>query len=212
MRRLRRAVALPVALTGLVVLAGCGVPRDDAPRVVPAGQVDPRLLAQSSPTGTPSPTGSSAYDVAFVTPDDTLLLRRRPVSPGPALQQVAQLLDALATGPDDAEHDRGLSTALPSDARLRLTALANGNAVVAIEGGTKDADPRRLPLSVAQVVLTLTSHPDVDTVSITRDGRLVEAPVPGTGIVHRALTAADYQSLLARAATPSSTVTVRTAP
>jgi len=208
----RTALAFATALTGLVALAGCGVPRDDAPRVVAAGQIDPRLLAESSPTGTPNPAGSSFYQVAFVTADDELLRRRRPVAPGPAFQQVAQLLTALQAGPDDGEHDRGLSTALPSDARLRLASLASREAVVAIEGGTKDADPRRLPLSVAQVVLTLTSHPAVKAVVITRDGQLVEAPLPGGELIHRPLTAADYESLLAGRASPSPSVSARTAP
>ena len=199
----RTAVALVVALTGVVVAAGCGVPREDHPRAVPAGQVDPRLLLTPSPTGTPAATGSAAYEVAFVTPQNTLALTRRPVSQAPAVQQVSQLLAALAAGPDNAERAHGLSTALPSDVTLMLAALRQGEAVVAINGGAKDADPRRLPLSVAQVVLTLTSHPDVHAVRITSDGQPVEAPLPGGEVVDRALTAADYRSFLAGPARPS---------
>jgi Sporulation and spore germination len=206
MRSARRAVtALAVALTGLLVLAGCGVPRDSAPRAVPAGQVDPRLLAESSSTPAPSPTGGSTYRVAFVTPDNTLQLIPRRISPAPARQQVQQLLDTLATGPDSAEHAHGLSTALPSDAALALMDLQNGQAVVAINGGTKDPDARRLPLSVAQVVLTLTSHPAVHAVSIFSDGQPVEAPLADGLIAHRPLTAADYASLLTPRRTPSPT-------
>jgi hypothetical protein len=204
--RLRRGIGvLVVALTGLVVLAGCGIPRDDAPRVVPTGEIDPRLLAQPSPTQTPSPTGASAYQVAFVIGGNRLALTPRAVSPTPALQQVQQLLDTLAAGPDDAEHARGLSTALPPDARLTITALNQGEAVVAMDGVTKDADPHRLPLSVAQVVLTVTSHPDVHAVRITSDGQPVEPPLPGGYIVHGALRASDYASFLAPRATPSPT-------
>ena len=207
MRSHRRTdTALAGALAGLVVLAGCGVPRDAAPRALPAGQVDPRLLAEPSPTGTPKPTGRSAYEVAFVVGDDSLKLTRRPVAPGPAQQQVTQLLAALAAGPDDAEHAQGLSTALPSDATLRLTGLDHGEAAVEINGGAKDADPRRLPLSVAQVVLTVTSHPEVHAVRILSNGQPVEAPLPNGDIVHRALTARDYASLVAfRVTTPSTT-------
>jgi spore germination protein GerM len=118
---------------------------------------------------------------------------------------VQQLLIELARGPDDAEHAHGLSTALPSDATLTLAALDQGEAVVAINGGTKDADPRRLPLSVAQVVLTLTSHPDVRAVRITSDGQPVEAPLADGIVVNRPLTAADYRSFLAGRGTPSPT-------
>ena len=110
---------------------------------------------------------------------------------------MSQLLAALAMGPDNAERAHGLSTALPSDVTLMLAALRQGEAVVAINGGAKDADPRRLPLSVAQVVLTLTSHPDVHAVRITSDGQPVEAPLPSGEVVDRALTAADYTSFLA---------------
>jgi len=114
---------------GLTV-AGCGIPRDDRPRAVPAGQVDPRLLGTPSPTGTPAATGDSAFDVAFVTPENTLALTRRPVSPGPAVQQVAELLAALTAGPDNAEHAHGLSTALPSDVTLTLTARAGNRTLI----------------------------------------------------------------------------------
>ena len=205
MRWLRRAVgALPIALTGLVVLAGCGVPRDDAPRVVPAGQVDPRLLPQPSPTATPSPTGSSVFKVAFVVAGDRLKLTPRPVSPGSASEQVQQLLVDLASGPDDAEHAKGFSTTLRS-ATLTLMTLNDGEAVVTMNGASKDPDPRRLPLPVAQVVLTLTSHPAVHAVRIISDGEPVEAPILGGGIAHRPLTASDYASLLAPGATASPT-------
>jgi spore germination protein GerM len=125
-----------------------------------------------------------------------------------AEREAQQLLTALTAGPDEAEHGRGLSTALPSDVGLRVTALRDGVAVVAIEGGEPDADPRRLPLSVAQVVLTLTSMPGVDAVRLTRDGEFVQAPLATGELVSRALTAADYRSLLARGkgtASPSAT-------
>ena len=213
MRSVTRAVtALAVALTGLLVLAGCGVPRDSAPRAVPAGQVDPRLLAESSSTPTPSPTGGFTYRVAFVTPDDTLQLIPHRISPAPSRQQVQQLLDTLATGPDSAEHAHGLSTALPSDATLSLIDLTNGQAVVDIKAGTKDPDARRLPLSVAQVVLTLTSHPAVHAVSIFSDGQPVEAPLADGFIAHRPLTAADYRSFLAGGTGASGTRTPTASP
>ena len=204
--RWRVRTGLAGAMFGLVVLAGCGVPGDEAPRALSAGQVDPRLLAEPSPTSTPKPTGRSAYEVPFVIGDDSLKLTRSPVAPGPAPQQVTQLLAALAAGPDDAEHAQGLSTALPSDATLKLAGLDHGEAAVEINSGAKDSDPRRLPLSVAQVVLTVTSHPDVHAVRIFSNGQPVEAPLPNGDIVHRALTARDYASLVAfRATTPSPT-------
>jgi hypothetical protein len=201
--RVRRGlIAFAVTLTGLLALAGCGVPSDSVPRAVPAEQVDPRLLAAPSPTPTPTPTGASVYRVAFVTPDNTLQLIPRPIPPASALEQVQQLLAQLAAGPNDVEHARGLSTALPSDVTLTLSSLQQGEAIVAINGAT---DPRQPPLSVAQVVLTLTSHPDVRAVSLTSDGRPVEAPLADGFIAHRPLTARDYQSFLADARTPTAT-------
>ena len=58
---------------------------------------------------------------------------------------------------------------------------------------------------MAQVVLTLTSHPDVHSVSFTSDGQPVEAPLADGIIAHRPLTAADYASFLAPRAKPSPT-------
>jgi len=180
------------------LLAGCGVPRDDVPRAVPSGEVDPRLLgATASPSASSPPsTIDAVYRVAFVAADDRLALVPRAVSGTPVPRAAQDLLGALATGPDDAEHERGLSTALPSDVTLRVTALRGRVIEVAIEGGNADADARRLPLSVAQVVLTLTSLPQVDAVRLTRGGDPVQAPLPNGELASRALTAADYRPLL----------------
>ncbi len=204
--------ALAAALALLVPLgtAACGVPQDGAPRPLPAAQVDPRLRgsATSTPatTGTPTPTPSgsataeiaSTFEVAFVRADDALTLVLRPVQDGPSDRQAQELLAALEAGPDDAEHDRGLSTALPSGTVLRLEGLEAGIAVVALDGPA-DADPRRLPLSIAQVVLTLTSHRGIHAVQITSGGQPAEAPLPDGELVRRPLTASDYRSLLAAA-------------
>ena len=198
-----------LAAVGLVALlaAGCGVPRDAAPRPVSPGAVDPSLLGESaSPSPAPSTLAASTHRVAFVAAGDRLALVPRAVPAAPVPQEAQDLLAALMAGPDDGEHDNGLSTALPSDVVLRVTALRGDVAEVSIEGGEPDADPRRLPLSVAQVVLTLTSLPEVGTVRLTRDGAPLPAPLPNGELVSRALTAADYRSLLAgRAgtATPS---------
>ena len=52
-------------------------------------------------------------------------------------------------------------------------------------------------LAIAQVVMTLTSLPGVDSVQFVRDDETVEVPLPDGTLVRRPLTAADYSSLLA---------------
>jgi spore germination protein GerM len=202
------ALAAALALLVSAGTAGCGVPRDGAPRPLPAEQVDPRLRGSATATpataGTPTPTPSgsataestSTFEVAFVRSDDALTLVPRPVQDGPSDRQAQELLAALEAGPRDAEHDRGLSTALPSGTVLRLDGLEAGTAVVALDSPA-DADPRRLPLSIAQVVLTLTSHRGIHAVQIVSGGQPAEAPLPDGELVRRPLTASDYMTLLA---------------
>jgi spore germination protein GerM len=139
----------------------------------------------------------NAYEVALVTTDEHVVLVPRRVAGRSLRLELADLLTDLVAGPDQAEHARGFSTALSAGVRLRLTTVETAVAVVDIGGRDPDADPRRLPLSVAQIVLTVTSHPAVDAVGLTRDGVPIEAPLPGGQLVDRALTAEDYVVLLA---------------
>jgi hypothetical protein len=51
-------------------------------------------------------------------------------------------------------------------------------------------------LAVAQVVLTVTSVPGVDSVLVTRDGAPVELPLPGGALTSGPVTGRDYISLV----------------
>jgi spore germination protein GerM len=200
------ARAAGACIVVVATLAGCGIPKDEAPRPVPPEAVDPRLLGRAEPSATPTPSGSGALQVAFVTGDDTVVLVRRPVSSSPVPRQAQELLTALTGGPDAAELSDGLSTAVPADVALRVASVDAGVAVVVLEDASPDAGQRRLPLAVAQVVLTLTSHPAIAAVRFTSGGEPVEAPLPGGEAVKRPLTAADYRSLLATGSRPQPTL------
>jgi hypothetical protein len=80
---------------------------------------------------------------------------------------------------------------------MQVTALEDRVATVELSGESPDAVPERLPLAVAQVVLTATSLPSVEAVLLTRDGVPVEAPLPGGELSDRPLREGDYAGLLA---------------
>jgi spore germination protein GerM len=48
---------------------------------------------------------------------------------------------------------------------------------------------------VGQIVLTATSVPDVEAVLMTRDGALVQLPIPGGALTSAPVTAQDYAEL-----------------
>ena len=199
--RSARARGVAGIVVVVVSLAGCGIPRDDGPRAVPRGQVDPGLLTPA----TPAPSGgatttSSAFEVAFVSGGEDasaehLVLRRRPLTARGVQAQLGQLLAELVAGPRNDEQAEGLSTALPGGTVLTITGFARGVVDVDIAGDAPDGDPERLPLSVGQIVMTLTSHPAVTAVRLTRNGTVVEAPLPGGQLTAGPLTSAEYSEL-----------------
>nr|WP_269457336.1 GerMN domain-containing protein [Pedococcus dokdonensis] len=113
---------------------------------------------------------------------------------------VTEVLAQLAAGPAEPDRSAGLSTALGPDATVRLVGLEGQVARVDIVAGDQQPAPSRVPLAVAQIVLTVTSVPGVAMVLVTSDGSPVELPLPGGALTGAPVTAQDYASLLERPA------------
>jgi spore germination protein GerM len=109
---------------------------------------------------------------------------------------VSAVLERLAAGPTNQERASGLSTALGPDVRITLGGLQGRRASIDIDAGTQLPSAGRVPLAVGQIVLSVTSIPEVDTVVLTRDGRPIEAPLPGGALAPGPVAAADYAELL----------------
>jgi spore germination protein GerM len=186
----------------LVALAlaagGCGVPVQDDPTPVAAGQL-PYGLGSTAPTTTPEPTteptGESPH-VYFVSPQETLVARPRGVSGDTVARRLGALLASLQAGPSADDVLLQLGSALSPGITLQVTGVVDGTATVDIAGTGDLPTGRGSRLASGQIVLTATSVLGVDSVLLTRNGDKVEALLPNGELTDAPLTAGDYAILL----------------
>ncbi|MGA8978599.1 MAG: GerMN domain-containing protein [Pedococcus sp.] len=181
-------------LVGTSVLGGCGVPTRTSAEVITAVPYDlGRGPADPGPT---SRVSSSATSTIWWVRDDLLVpVPAAPEAPS-TLATARAAIDRLAGGPTESDRGRGLSTALGPDVRLSVAVTSSGRATVDIGSGDQAPSAGQLPLAVGQLVLTLTSIPGIDDVTLTAAGEPVEAPLPGGVLTGRPLTARDYAYLV----------------
>lgn len=199
-----RCVLLAVGCALLFGAAGaCGVPRDDTPRVVPAGEVPYGLLdrvrepsAHAEVVG-PEVTSPSVY---FVDADDRLVAVPLLVHDAGAGVVAGTVLQALAEGPTPDQRSQGLSSSLGPGVALELVEIDDGTARVDVSADVREPAAERLPIIAAEIVLSLTSVEGVDAVLLERAGKAVPAPLPGGSLRDGPVTSADYTSMLAPAA------------
>ena len=181
-------------------LAGCGLPDDRRSRVVDESAVPYHLLDPGEPTHDTPHAGAAVPRqrpiVFWLSRDDVLT----PSDPGLTCDDtptavVDAVLAALVAAPTSSERDAGLSSAIPSSARLTLVRITDGVAEVDLDPVTI-ADAERLPLAVGQVVLSVTSAPGVDAVRLVTSGQPVGLPLPSGALATRGVTPEDYAALL----------------
>jgi hypothetical protein len=183
------AIALVVA-TGLALAAGCGVPVDDQPREIDApGAPYPPFGA-----GTPlAPGAGPVREPLCLVRDDRLVRVARPVPGWPTIE--TQLRDLLA-GPQPAERDDGLTSALPGTMAVTGIRISRGRVDLEVENPPDGAGRSDQVLAYGQIVCTLTTRPDVTGVAFTQDGRPVGVPRADGSLTSDPLGAADYASLI----------------
>lgn len=182
------------ALAVLTVLTGCGVPTGGEPSTIAATDV-PYGLATPSPTPTPTAPPEAKVDasrVHWVSAADTLVPRVREVVGTTRRERLAYLLEQLASGPTGDERDEQLSTALPPEVRLSVTRLDGGTATIGLDEFAEAPAGVSGRRAVAQIVLTATSVPGVQSVLLELAGEPIEAPLPAGELTARPLTAQDY--------------------
>jgi len=200
--RAHRALALACLAGAVAAVAGCGAPGGGETRPLPPAEVPYGLL---SPTETAAPTtpapaaATSGARLYFVDGDRLLAPVPLPSPTGSTRDAVEAVLEQLAAGPSEAQRDQGLSNALGPEARLRLVDVQGGTARVEVSSSLPDPAPDRLPLGVGQVVLSVTSVPDVRAVQLVRDGTPLDVPRPGGARTSSPVTAQDYAALTAQA-------------
>ncbi|PWU48403.1 hypothetical protein DLJ47_28390 [Micromonospora sp. S4605] len=186
MRPGRRAAALA---TLILLLAGCGVPVEDAPRTVPA----PRGPFPSAASGeATSPAGRVAEVLCFVRDDRLVPVERRLDAAPTADAQLAHLL----AGPSAAERDRGLTSSLPGAVGGAAVRIAGTHAEVEVDAVDDEAGRSDEVLAFGQLVCTLTARADVETVSFLRRGQPLGVPRADGSLSRQPLSAADYTDLI----------------
>jgi spore germination protein GerM len=197
-------IGLCAAAAAVAMVAGCGVPTGGEPSTIAPSDVPYGLGAPSpAPPPTSSPEANvDASRVHWLTARDTLVPRVREVSGTSRRDRLASLLEQLAAGPTRDERDEQLSTALPPEVRLRVTGLDDGTATIdldAVAEASAGVSGRR---AVAQIVLTATSVPGVESVLLELAGEPIEAPLPAGELTDAPLTEQDYAAFTAAAAPP----------
>jgi hypothetical protein len=166
-----RAAGTALLLLLAVLLAGCGVPRDEAPRALDRDAAPFRLF-EDAPS--PAPAGDVVVELWLVRGDRIVPSRRALQQPG----SPQQVLRALFAGLTEEERAAGLSTAIPATIELTGVEVNEGIAVVTLQGVNEQVQV----LAFAQIVATLDGRPEVMAVRF-RDAER-DLPVPrGDGSV-----------------------------
>ena len=181
---MRRVAAVSV----LLLISGCGVPRASNVSEIPISEL-PLELNQQPTTSTTSTTvaeGASAkesqqpasevlsepVELYYISNDRLVATTQSIVSPA----TFSQVLAALIAGPPTGDNGRGLRSALPSELNAEIEiskGVAQINTTSEFLNGLSPIDQR---LAIAQLVLTFTRRPGVGQVTFTVDGQSVAVP------------------------------------
>lgn len=197
----------------LAATCACGPPTSGV-KDIDESQVPYNLLTDpaGSPPSTPSHPMRSHPALHWVD-GDKLVVIPSSVSCRPADRQLLdELLAELVQGPGEEARDDGLSTAITPDTVLTVRDVDSGTVVLDLIAPSQiSAD--RLPLAIGQIVLTVASAGDVDSVVLTNEGDPVEVPLPGGALTSDSLSAEDYAALVrTRGETRNGSVLPRSSP
>ncbi|MFJ8577855.1 GerMN domain-containing protein [Micromonospora sp. NPDC093277] len=185
---IRRVLIVAVAA---LLLTGCGVPVDDAPRRA-AGRPGPFNSTASG--GADSNAGRANESLCFVREDRLGTVVRRV----DYLPDVDTHLRHLLAGPGNTERDAGFISALTGTASVAGARLSGGVAEVEVGGAGDETGRSDQILAFGQIVCTLTSRADVHGVTFRRDGQPLDVPRADGSLSRLPLTAIDYAPLIGR--------------
>lgn len=174
-------------VTGAVLLTGCGIPQDDAPRALDPDAAPFRLF-ESAPA---APEGDGRVALYFVR-DDQVVLQTRPVEES---TDIRSLLDLLLEGPTPEQVAEGTRSAIPTSLKVVDVQVGpRGVAVVTLDGG--DTQVGTSPLGFAQIVATLTAPGRAKAVRFRLDGEDLPVPRGDGSLTSDPLDRDDYAELL----------------
>lgn len=179
------------ALLVLAVTAGCAVgAEDDAHRVdltVAAGVLD-------GPAAATGEHGADTVALSVYLVRDNRLVHVTREAP-PAESQVAAVVTAAVTGPSAAEASAGMWSAIPPATSVRAVQVSNGLARIDLSSDLAAIGGRDEILAVAQIVLSVTSLPEADSVTFLLEGAATSVPRPDGVLAAGPFTAGDYVEL-----------------
>ena len=177
---MRRAIVLGLVALAATAVAGCGVPVDQSPTVLPRQGVPFGLLDQSAASTTTTSPGNSPVEVTvqifLLSPNGHLVAVTRDV-PFPA--PMTAVLGALVDGPTDAEAANALQGAVPAQTTVVSATVSNGVATIDLGGTFSQLVGQNEIDAVAQVVFTATALAGVTQVAFELDGQAVAVPTAG---------------------------------
>ena len=190
-RRATAGVAGAAGLLVLGVLAGCGVGPEDGATRLPDAEVPFDLLVRSETT-VPAPDPAAEVAALYFVDGDRLEPVFREVAEDASPEDV---LLALADGPTSAEARRGLTSAVPEATSIVGVTVSRGVATVDLAPSTSEVRGDDQPLSVAQVVFTLTARPGIGRVAFTIDGEVSDVPDGSGALTGDAVAREDYAAV-----------------
>ncbi len=188
------------------LLSSCGLPDRGVSRVEDS-TVPYRLLesAGPAPSGAPSTVGPGDPTpfVFWLDASEQLVPTAADAScEQPSDVQVMRVLDALSAGLTEQDLTVGRTSALSQPGGLTLVRLEGATALVEM-GPQLQTSADRLPLAVAQVVLSVTSASGVGSVAFVSDDEPVQVPLPGGALTRGPVTTTDYAGLVVDTEAPS---------
>ena len=177
-------------LACVMVLAGCSIQPDASPNDLPAERAD---VFGDPATGDEAAGTNRIYLLAPADPEAAQRIRsvQRDVPTAPA-----SVLASLFAGPNAAERDQLLDTAIPADVELLAARPVGPVLTVDLNDVFDELTPDGLRLAVAQIVSTATDIEGVESVQLRIEGQPRVWPLGNGELTDRPLTRYDYPGLV----------------
>lgn len=151
-------------LTATIAVSGCAIREDPAPRAIPEEE---RAAFGEIATGDAAEGGGRIYLLSPVAPDAQTQLRAVPrIEPA----NPEELLTSLVAGPNEAESERGLSSAIPSDLEILAARTVGTRLTIDINDALDELSDEGLRQALAQIVATAVAIDQVQLVRLRVDG------------------------------------------
>ncbi len=186
---MRRAFSSMIAAA--LLFAGCSIQPDASPNDLPAERAE---VFGDVETGDEAAGSNRIYLLAPTDPEEAPRIRsvQRAVPTTPQ-----SILASLFAGPNAAERDTLLDTAIPADVELLADPRPVGEVLTLdLNDAFDELTPDGLRLAVAQIVSTATDINGVESVQLRIDGEPRVWPLGNGELTDRPLTRFDYPGLV----------------